>query len=76
MIITEIQRVPAENVAASHRGDVLIYVYAGFQFSIDRAKDDGRPTGVTALPGQHPSAYKDSHRRNAWLSFLADLGGA
>lgn len=40
----------------------IVYEYAGFQYSITNIAD--RPIAIP-VPGQHPAAYKEKHRRAA-----------
>lgn len=47
------------------------YEYAGFQFII--SEEGGRVVSAEALPGQHPAAYKERHRRSAMECAQDDL---
>lgn len=48
------------------------YEYAGFQYIV--TEEGGKITAAEALPGQHPAAYKDRHRRSAIEQAQDDLG--
>lgn len=51
--------------------DKLTYAYAGFQYEIIQL-DNGK-FSATPLPGQHPAAAKEKHRRAALENFIEDF---
>jgi hypothetical protein len=50
-----------------------IYEYAGFRYTIEQRKGDDWLKAYP-LPGQHPAANKDKHRRAAVEMFKQENG--
>lgn len=53
----------------------VTYTYAGFRFEIT-VDEAGNALGAWPVPGQHPSAQKGLHRRNAMQSYTDETYSA